>query len=148
MLTEHLKELQAAKAKVAELEMKIAAERRKGLAALPAQFGFADMNAFILALRATHGRRRPRISEETRAQVKQLLAAGKTGAEIAAATGISRPSIQAIKQSLGLVKARKPAGDRAAKQQHPSPPAPTAACGGGFRGSSSKRDGPRRGRCG
>lgn len=107
MLTEQLKELQAAKDKVAELELKVAAERRQALAALPAQFGFETMESFIRALREIQDTRRPRISEETRAQVKQLLTAGQTGSQIAAATGISLPSIQAIKKSLGLVKARK-----------------------------------------
>lgn len=107
MLTESLSALEAAKAKVAELERQVAAERRQTLAALPAQYGFANVETFIRALRETQGKPRTRISDATRAEVGRLLAAGKTGAEIAAATGISIPSIQAIKKSLGLVKPRK-----------------------------------------
>lgn len=109
MLTDQLKELQAAKDKVAELEARVAVERKSALAALPAQFGFADMDAFIRALRETGGSKRARITDAQRAEVKQLLAAGQTGSQIAATTGLSLPSIQAIKKSLGLVKVRKSA---------------------------------------
>jgi hypothetical protein len=45
------------------------------------------------------------ITDETRAKVKALVEAGKTGAEIAAEVGISLPSVQNIKKALGLVKA-------------------------------------------
>lgn len=107
MLTDQLKELQAAKAHVVELEQKVAAERKQALAALPAQYGFADMASFILALRETAGRKRARITDAQRSEVKRLLAVGQTGAEISATTGLSLPSIQAIKKSLGLVKARE-----------------------------------------
>ena len=47
------------------------------------------------------------ITAETKAKVKALTEAGKTGAEIAAAVGISVPSVQNIKKELGLTKARK-----------------------------------------
>ena len=107
MLTDQLQQLQAAKAHVAELEQKVAAERKQALAALPAQYGFEDMASFIRALRQTAGRKRARITDEQRAVAKKLLAAGQTGAEISAATGISAPSIQAIKKFLELVKTRK-----------------------------------------
>ena len=39
--------------------------------------------------------------------MKKLLTFGQTGAEIAVATGISFPSIQAIKKSIDLVKVRQ-----------------------------------------
>jgi hypothetical protein len=39
-------------------------------------------------------------------RVKELTEAGKTGPEIAAAVGISMPSVQNIKKAFGLVKAR------------------------------------------
>jgi DNA-binding CsgD family transcriptional regulator len=38
--------------------------------------------------------------------VKKLVEGGKTGSQIAKALGISLPSVQNIKKSLGLVKAR------------------------------------------
>ncbi len=55
---------------------------------------------------AVAGERRKRavITDETRAEVKRLVEAGKTGAEIAQALGISLPSVQNIKKALGLVK--------------------------------------------
>jgi hypothetical protein len=53
------------------------------------------MASFIEALREAGGRKRARITEAQRAEVKRLLAAGQTGAQIAAATGLSLPSIQA-----------------------------------------------------
>jgi DNA-binding NarL/FixJ family response regulator len=129
MLTEKIKELEAAKAKVNELEQKIVAERTAELAALPASFGFESVAAFVKAVRAAAGgkpvkrrkarktaskpkkqqkkiRTRAKITDETRAEVKTLVEAKKTGAEIAKALGISLPSVQNIKKALGLVKAR------------------------------------------
>jgi DNA-binding NarL/FixJ family response regulator len=127
MLTEKIKELEAAKAKVDELEQKIAAERTAELAALPASLGFESVAAFVKAVRAAAGgkpvkrrkarkaaskpkkkqtRTRAKITDETRAEVKKLLEAGKTGAEIASTLKISVPSVQNIKKALGLVKAR------------------------------------------
>ena len=123
MVTEKIKELEAARAKLSKLEQAIASERRKELASLPAKYGFSDPAAFIKAVKeATGGRkaakgkgkekasgRRPRavINDETKAKVKALATAGKTGAEIADAVGISIPSVQNIKKELGLTKARK-----------------------------------------
>jgi DNA-binding CsgD family transcriptional regulator len=52
-------------------------------------------------------RKRAKISDETRAELKKLVQAGKTGGEIATALGISLPSVQNIKKKLGLVKGRK-----------------------------------------
>ena len=52
-------------------------------------------------------RRRAVITDATRAEVKKLSEAGKTGAEIAKAVGISLPSVQNVKKALGLVKSRK-----------------------------------------
>ena len=131
MLTEKIKELEAAKAKVEELEQKIVVERATELAALPASFGFESVAAFVKAVRAAAGgkpvkrrkarkaekkpakkakkkktRTRAKITDETRAEVKKLVEAKKTGAEIAKALGISLPSVQNIKKALGLVKAR------------------------------------------
>jgi hypothetical protein len=134
MLTEKIKELAAAKAKVNELEQKIAAERVSELAALPASFGFESVAAFVKAVRAAAGRKpakrrkarkarkaagkpkkqakkkktrtRAKITDVTRADVKKMVEAKKTGAEIAKALGISLPSVQNIKKALGLVKAR------------------------------------------
>ena len=126
MLTDQIKDLEAAKAKVAALEQQIAGDLNKALAALPAQYGFDDVNAFIAAVRAASGKRRGRkpgrkvaapkttkkrscakITDATRAEVKKLIEAGKTGGEIAKAVGISLPSVQNIKKALGLVKKGK-----------------------------------------
>ena len=129
MLTEKIKELEAAKAKVDELEQKIAVERTAELAALPASLGYESVAAFVKAVRAAAGgkpvkrrkarkaaskpkkkqkktRTRAKITDETRAEVKKLVEAKKTGAEIAKTLGISLPSVQNIKKALGLVKAR------------------------------------------
>jgi DNA-binding NarL/FixJ family response regulator len=125
MVTEKIRELKATKAKLEKLEQFVAAGLRKELAALPASYGFDNVEAFIAAVSAAAGGRRGRakgagkpargkkrrrravITDETRAEVKRLAGAGKTGAEIAAAVGISLPSVQNIKKALGLVKARK-----------------------------------------
>lgn len=123
MLSKKLKELQAARDRLASLEKTMEAE----LAALPAQFGFASAQAFADAvvkasasgtrLARKAGRRkdavkpkgkrkRSVVTDELRNQVKQLAEAGQTGAEIKAATGLSLPTIQNIKKAFGLVKAR------------------------------------------
>lgn len=123
MVTEKIKALAATKAKVAELEKSIATELNRELAALPGKFGFDSLPAFFAAVRAasrgkgrgkaatgaSNGKRRKRavITAETRAKVKSLVEAGKTGSEIAKTVGISLPSVQNIKKDLGLVKARK-----------------------------------------
>lgn len=130
MITDKLSELAELKAKVAALEQQIAAEQRAELAGLPAQYGFSTVAEFISAVRAASGkrrgrkpgkakatkttpatgggkRRRAKITDETRAEVKKLVAAEKTGVEIAAALGISLPSVQNIKKALGLVKKPK-----------------------------------------
>ena len=139
MVTDKLKELEAARAKLATLEQSIADELNKELAALPARYGFASTSEFVSAVNAAtggggpgrRGRRRGRppgsaaktagatakgggrkrrtravITDETRAQVKKLVDAGKTGAEIAQTLKISVPSVQNIKKALGLVKKR------------------------------------------
>lgn len=123
MIANKLKEIEAAKAKIAALEQSMADELNKELAALPAKYGFADAKAFVKAVRAAAGgggvragkvgpggkKRRTRavITDATRAQVKSLVEAGKSGATIAKTVGISVPSVQNIKKALGLVKSRK-----------------------------------------
>ena len=125
MLSNHLKELEAARAKVADLEQSIATELNSELAALPGKYGFETTKGFLKAVRAATGARRGRkpgskagnkssgtrtrvtITDEMRAEVKKLATAGKTGAEIAKTVGISLPSVQNIKKAFGLVKKRK-----------------------------------------
>lgn len=124
MVTNKIKELEAARAKISKLEEAIAAERAKELATLPGKYGFDSVAAFLKAVKAATGgsgrgrkaakgkakggrRKRAVITAETKSKVKALTEAGKTGAEIAAAVGISVPSVQNIKKELGLTKARK-----------------------------------------
>lgn len=121
MITNKIKELEAARAKITKLEQEVASEQTKGLKALPAQFGFDNVADFIKAVRAAAGgkvarkgstksggrRKRAVITAKTKNKVKSLTAAGKTGAAIAKAVGISIPSVQNIKKELGLTKARK-----------------------------------------
>src|SRR5687767_12531455 len=100
MVTDKIKELEAARAKLASLEQSIEAQLRKELAALPAKYGFDSVDAFTTAVRAASGGRRGRpagkrggpgkkrrtravITDATRAEVKKLVAAGKTGSDIA-----------------------------------------------------------------
>ncbi len=125
MVTDKMKELQVARAKLASLEKALADELNKELTGLPAKFGFDSVADFIQAVKAaaggrksarragasklgTAGKRRTRavITDETRTQVKKLVDAGKTGREIAALLKISLPSVQNIKKALGLVKKR------------------------------------------
>ena len=125
MIIEKIKELAATKAKIASLEKLIATQLATELADLPSKYGFETVQAFIKAVKAAGGGRRKKrgakapkavgakrraratITDETRAQLKQLTEEGKTGPEIAAALQISLPSVQNIKKALGLVKARE-----------------------------------------
>jgi hypothetical protein len=122
MVTDKIKQLKATQERVAQLEKAIAADLASELSSLPGRYGFDSVQAFIQAVKASGGgrrrgrpakassgkrRKRAVITSETKAQVKSLSQAGKTGAEIAKAVGISLPSVQNIKKELGLVKARK-----------------------------------------
>ena len=127
MITDTIKELEATKAKVASLEESIASQLDKELSELPAKYGFESAQAFLKAVAAATGgrknkrgikaakseggkrrkrRKRAEITDETRAELKRLAEAGKSGSEIAVALGISLPSVQNIKKALGLVKSR------------------------------------------
>ena len=134
MVTDKMKELEAARAKLAALEQSVQGELHKELAALPTNYGFASVEDFLAAVRAATGtkarrgrkpgkasaakagagkgapgkkrRKRAVITEATRGEVKKLVEAGKTGGEISKSLGISLPSVQNIKKALGLVKKR------------------------------------------
>lgn len=120
-----INQLEAAKAKVAELEKNVTTERQQALAALPSDFGYADLNSFIKALKAASKggsrkgkkapkaakvkggkRKRAKITPEVKQQVIAAVQAGTPGAKIAKDFGISLPSVQNIKKEAGLVKAR------------------------------------------
>jgi DNA-binding NarL/FixJ family response regulator len=143
-----LNQLEAAKAKVLEMEQALSAERVASLARLPSDFGYTSLDSFIKALKAAQRsgggrrvkakpaksakpakavkaakgskRRRAKVTDETRAQLKAMVEAGKTGKEIAKALSVSVPTVHNIKKSLGMVKARS-----AASAEAPAPaPAP------------------------
>lgn len=127
MFTDTLKDIEEARAKLAALEAAAAADLDKELVSLPSRYGFADAKAFLAAFKAANGsskkprgkkakaaapggskrRQRATITDETRAEVKKLTEAGRTGLEIAKAVGISLPSVQNVKKALGLVKKKK-----------------------------------------
>jgi len=126
MVTKQIKELEVTKAKIVALEKAIARRLKKELASLPGKYGFSSLEEFVEALQDAAGgssrkgrrgrpakavdkvkrRKRAVITEETRAGVKKLVEAGKTGSQIAKVLGISLPSVQNIKKAMGLVKAR------------------------------------------
>jgi len=131
MLNETAKELQAAKAKLAELEAAAAKQSAAMLARLPEEYGFDSVDSFIAALKSAarsgggrrgrpakksavkvtaskgKARKRAKITPEIKQQVKELVGKDESGAAIAKALGISLPSVQNIKKELGLVKSRK-----------------------------------------
>ena len=123
MVTDVVKELEAAKAKVAELETTLAKERKQKLAGLPREFGFDGVEDFIKAVRGAAGSsrrargtkpvgkpdkraKRARITPDLKDKVKAAVQGGKTGAAIAKEFGISVPSVQNIKKEFGLVRSR------------------------------------------
>lgn len=115
MKSSTIKELESARSKLAELERQAAEQTRAELSTLHTKYGFADPRAFIRALRRAcpgNGPRKARkgravITDATRSLVKQRVAAGRTGAQIADELAISVPTVQNIKKALGLVRARK-----------------------------------------
>lgn len=111
MVTHKIKQLEAAKAHLARLQTSITKQLQKELAGLPAAYGFSTPEEFFHAVTAAVAgkkrRKRAVITDATRAAVKKLAEAGKSGAEIAREVGISLPSVQNVKKALGLVKARK-----------------------------------------
>ena len=119
MIEKQIKALEAARAKVAQIEKNVEAARLKELASLPSKYGFTDTASFIKAVKAAAGgkksgvtasgkrRKRAIIDDQTKALVKKLAGEGKTGAEIAETAGISVPSVQNIKKELGLTKTTK-----------------------------------------
>ena len=135
MVTETIKELEAARSKVAALEAALA-KKNKALTSLHTKHGFANVDDFIAAVKEANGGRggrgpgrratasasssssaasagskkrskRAKITPEMKQELKQLVGQGKTGAVIAKTLGISLPSVQNIKKELGLVQARK-----------------------------------------
>lgn len=117
MDTNKLRELAKYQQKVAALEKELNKLHHR-LLALPGKFGFKSVDELIAALRlaqkggtggvtSTGRRKRTTITHEIKQRVKALAEAGKTGAEIVRAVGISLPSVQNIKKELGLVKKRK-----------------------------------------
>jgi transposase-like protein len=125
--TDQIAELEKAKAKIAQAEAKLAADRVAALAKLPGDYGYDNLNAFIKALKSAAGkagkakkakagkapkaakpakRTRAKITPELKAQVIAAVQEGKSGAEISKSLGLSLPSVQNIKKEAGLVKAR------------------------------------------
>ena len=167
MVISQIKELAAAREKLAQLELSVETELRQELSELHKRFGFSDVKSFLKAVRSATGggarrkgrkagrpkkatgvpktRKRAVITAATRARVKKLVQAGKSGSQIAKAVRISLPSVHNIKKTLGLVKSRgskakkSPALKRPTKKRPvkkapakktsaaPQPPAPAAA---------------------
>jgi transposase-like protein len=139
--TDQIAELQKAKAKLAQAEARLAADRVSALAKLPGDYGYANLNEFIKALKAAAGkagkgkkskgakapkaakpakRTRAKITPELKQQVIAAVQAGQSGAEISKALGISLPSVQNIKKEAGLVKARSAAAEAPAAPEAPA----------------------------
>ena len=121
MVTNKLQELAKYQKKIAALEKELGAHHGK-LRALPGKFGYQSIGELIGALHAadkTGGaargknarkaarHKRTKITPEMKQKLKGYVEAGKTGSAIAKLIGISLPSVQNIKNELGLVKKRK-----------------------------------------
>ncbi len=127
MITDKLKTLAHLKAQTAKLEASLAESRPAALAALPAEFGFADLKSFIKALqsaasakpKAKRGRKpgkvtaavpakrkRAKLTDEIKLAVKTALEQGRKAKAIAKEVGISPASVNLLKKSFGLTKPR------------------------------------------
>jgi len=121
-ITDKAKQLAAYKAKVAELQEQVEKDRAKALAHLHEEYGFKSPRELIKAIKAAAGGRRgrppgkgvvhrkhARITPDLKEKIRAALKAGKTGGKVAAAFGVSLPSVYNLKKAFGLVKARKAA---------------------------------------
>lgn len=128
MLTSKIQELSQYKAKIAELERTILAERAAQLARLHTDLGFASRAELISALRAEDKapggrkrgrkaavarsagkkprRKRTKITPELRSQIEAAIRTGATGAAVANQFGISLPTVHNIKKAAGLTRKR------------------------------------------
>jgi len=145
MLRDLIKSLNATKAKVDTLEARVEKGLKKALATVHAEYGFNSVDTFIVAVkkaskeaedsgrqaaaRAFPKAKRAKINAAVRATVKNLVEAGKSGAEIARAVGISSASVQNVKKALGLVRTEKatPPNVGAKKKASPTPAKPKVA---------------------
>lgn len=125
MLASRFRELEAAKAKLAELEKAVTREREVRLAGLHTELGYDSRAALITALgqvksdksangrspktkaaRAGVRRKRARITPEMRSEIVKALRDGAKGSAVRKQFGISLPSVYLIKKAAGLTKAR------------------------------------------
>ena len=139
MISSQIKELAAAREKLAELERTVETGLRQELSELHERYGFSDVKSFLKAVTSAAGsggrrkagrpkkaaatpktRKRAVITAATRAWVKKLVQAGKSGSQIAKAVGISLPSVHNIKKALGLVKSRRSKVKVAAAKKKPA----------------------------
>jgi hypothetical protein len=124
-----LAEISALQNRLQTLQTEATTEINNNLRALPAQFGFADVNTFIRAVRNAHkdakpagrktrkvkkarkaknGARKARasITPEKRALIIADLTAKMPGLDVASKHGISLATVQNIKKAAGLVTER------------------------------------------
>jgi hypothetical protein len=137
MIKEMIAEFKKKEAEVAELESRIAHQLHEELVDLPRFYGFESLAHFIKAVKkAAKGspkakarkaapvkRKRATITPAIRAKVKKLAKAGKTGAQIAKAVGISLPSVQNVKKAAGLVRTSKKSKAKAPAKRTATPKA-------------------------
>jgi hypothetical protein len=107
MVSDKLKELEAARAKLASLEQSIQSELQKELAGLPAKYGFANASDFADAVRAAgggggggrRGRRRGRPPGSAAVAKKAPAAAGKKRRSRAVITDETRAQVKKMAES-------------------------------------------------
>lgn len=122
MLTTKLQELSQYKAKIAELEKAVLAERQAQLQRLHSDLGFATRDELIKALRgagtpkakravkkAAPAEKKPRrkrttVTPELRANIEAAVRTGATSAAIAKQFDVSVPTVQNIKRAAGLTR--------------------------------------------
>jgi hypothetical protein len=123
MLKGLINSLNKTKAKVEALEAKVEKGLKEALVTVHSEYGFDSVESFVKAVkkasedagakgkkaanRAFPKAKRAKITAAVRKTVKNLVRAGKSGAEVAKAVGISTASVQNIKKALGLVKTAK-----------------------------------------
>jgi hypothetical protein len=114
-----VRKLEQKQAELEQIRSQLEARRLKRLQALPGELGFASIHELIAALEVaaggrklrsatgpSRGSKRARLTPQVREQIQAALQAGRAGAEVARAFGISYPTMHKLKTQLGLVKGR------------------------------------------
>lgn len=108
-MEEKLNKIKEHEQAIEDIKREIEQERKRKLYDLPQLVGLNSVDELISALKdlaSTPRKGRAGISGEIRVKMKDDLKSGMKGTDVAKKYGVSVPTVQKLKQELGLVKTR------------------------------------------